>query len=60
MRTRLMNYTKSLPGGKFLRGRFSHISSIMELEDIMAEFLSRQDTQANDTATEPSLAVNDE
>jgi tRNA-dihydrouridine synthase B len=48
MRTRLMNYTKSLPGGKYLRGRFSHISSIMELEDIMSDFLSRQKTLADE------------
>ena len=40
MRTRLMNYTKSLPGGKHLRGRFSHITSFMELEDILAEYLT--------------------
>lgn len=40
MRTRLMNYTKSLPGGKHLRGRFSHITSFMELEDILAEHLT--------------------
>lgn len=39
MRTRLMNYTKCIPGGKFLRGRFSHISSVMELDDILAEYL---------------------
>jgi len=60
MRTRLMNYTKSLPGGKFLRSKFSHISSIAELEDIMAEFLTRQDTLPHDVMVEPSLAVNDE
>ena len=40
MRTRLMNYTKSLPGGKHLRGRFSHITSFMELEDILAEYMT--------------------
>lgn len=44
MRTRLMNYTRSVPGGKILRGRFSHIGSLMELDDILAEYLSRQDT----------------
>ena len=37
MRTRLMAYTKGLPGGKHLRNRFCHISSLMELEDIAAE-----------------------
>ena len=37
MRTRLMAYTKGLPGGKHLRNRFCHISSLMELEDIAAD-----------------------
>lgn len=46
MRTRLMNYTKSLPGGKHLRGRFSHVTSFMELEDILAEYLTlRHDSE---------------
>jgi tRNA-dihydrouridine synthase B len=39
MRTRLMAYTKGLPGGKHLRNKFCHVSSIMELEDIAAEHL---------------------
>jgi nifR3 family TIM-barrel protein len=60
MRTRLMNYTKSLPGGKFLRGKFSHISSLMELEDIMAEFIMRQDTLAHESSIGHSLAGNEE
>lgn len=40
MRTRLMNYTKFLPGGKHLRQRFCHVSSLMELEDIIADYLA--------------------
>lgn len=40
MRTRLMNYTKFLPGGKHLRQRFCHVSSLVELEDIIADYLA--------------------
>ncbi len=43
MRTRLMNYTRSLRGGKFLRGHLSHITSVMQLEDIMAAYLKHQE-----------------
>jgi tRNA-dihydrouridine synthase B len=39
MRTRLMAYTKGLPGGKHLRNRFCNVRSVMELEDIAAEHL---------------------
>lgn len=39
MRTRLMAYTRGLVGGKHLRNKFCHISSLMELEDIAAEHL---------------------
>ncbi len=42
MRNRLMNYTKSIPGGKWLRQRFSQIASVMELEDIFAAYLVHQ------------------
>ena len=40
MRTRLMNYTKFLPGGKHLRQRFCHVASLAELEDIIADYLA--------------------
>ncbi len=40
MRTRLMNYTKFLPGGKHLRQRFCHVASLMELEDIIADYVA--------------------
>lgn len=40
MRTRLMNYTKFLPGGKHLRQRFCHVGSLAELEDIIADYLA--------------------
>ncbi len=39
MRSRLMAYSKGLPGGKQLRTRFSQVISIAELEDIAAEHL---------------------
>jgi tRNA-dihydrouridine synthase B len=54
MRTRLMNYTKSLPGGKHLRGRFSHITSFMELEDILAEYLTLRHDPEECSPTEQS------
>lgn len=44
MRSRLMNYTKFLPGGKWLRMRFSTVSSVMELEDVLAEFFKHRDS----------------
>lgn len=47
MRSRLMNYTKSLPGGKHLRQRFAHIASLAELDDIAAEHLARRETVMN-------------
>jgi hypothetical protein len=52
MRTRLMNYTRSIPGGKFLRGRFSHIGSLMELDDILADFLSHREALSAGSAEE--------
>ncbi|MBX7206801.1 MAG: tRNA dihydrouridine synthase DusB [Verrucomicrobiaceae bacterium] len=42
MRSRLMNYTKCLPAGRLLRIRFAHIASLMELEDIAAEYLAHR------------------
>jgi tRNA-dihydrouridine synthase len=44
MRSRLMNYTKFLPGGKWLRMRFSTVSSVMELEDVLAEFFKHRES----------------
>ena len=43
MRSRLMSYTRCIPGGKFLRGRFGQIASMMELDDILAEYLTHSD-----------------
>jgi tRNA-dihydrouridine synthase B len=44
MRSRLMNYTKSLPAGKLLRIRFAHIASLMELEDLAAGYLAHRES----------------
>jgi len=38
MRSRLMAYSRGLVGGKMLRMKFCHVSSIAELEDIAAEY----------------------
>ncbi len=40
MRGRLMAYSKGLRGGKFLRQRFCTVESLVELEDIAAEYLA--------------------
>jgi tRNA-dihydrouridine synthase B len=42
MRSRLMNYTKFIPGGKWLRVKFSTISSVMELEDVLAAYFAHE------------------
>jgi hypothetical protein len=58
MRNRLMNYTKSIPGGKWLRQRFSQIGSVMELEDIFAAYLVHQAEHGHEHASnveEPTL-----
>ncbi len=40
MRSRLMAYSKGLPAGRRLRDRFCHLTSLTELEDLAAEYLS--------------------
>ncbi len=40
MRSRLMAYSKGFPAGKRLRTRFAHVKSVLELEEIAAEYLS--------------------
>jgi tRNA-dihydrouridine synthase B len=47
MRNRLMNYTKSIPGGKWLRQHFSHVSSLTQLDDILADYFKHQDELAH-------------
>jgi nifR3 family TIM-barrel protein len=43
MRNRLMNYTKSIPGGKWLRQHFSHVASLAQLDDILAAYFKHQE-----------------
>lgn len=40
LRSRLMAYSKGLRHGKLLRGRFSVVNSVPELEDIAADYLA--------------------
>jgi tRNA-dihydrouridine synthase B len=47
MRNRLMNYTKSIPGGKWLRQHFSQVSSLMQLDDILAAYFRHQEELAH-------------
>jgi tRNA-dihydrouridine synthase B len=42
MRNRLMNYTKSIPGGKWLRQHFSQVASLAQLDDILAAYFKHQ------------------
>lgn len=42
MRSRLMHYTRSLPGGKFLRNRFATVASLAEFDDIAAAYLDHR------------------
>ena len=57
MRSRLMGYTRSIPGGKFLRGRFGQLSSLMELDDILAEYQSQSERYASRQAAEEDAAL---
>jgi nifR3 family TIM-barrel protein len=43
MRNRLMNYTKSMPGGKWLRQHFSQVASLTQLDDILAAYFKHQE-----------------
>jgi tRNA-dihydrouridine synthase B len=40
MRSRLMAYSRGLPGGRHLRAQFVHVESIAQVEDIAAEHLA--------------------
>lgn len=59
MRSRLMAYSRGLPAGRRLRERFCHMSSITELEDLAAEYLSHprwiEARQRSDEHDEPAL-----
>jgi len=39
MRSRLMAYTRGMPGGPRLRDRLAHLESLTELEDLAASHL---------------------
>lgn len=55
MRNRLMNYTKSIPGGKWLRQHFSHVGSLAQLDDILAAYFKHQEEISR--ASEDCLAA---
>jgi tRNA-dihydrouridine synthase B len=55
MRARLMAYSRGLPGGKGVRARFCQVSSLMEVEDIAAEWLAR--AEGGDVAEEEEAAM---
>jgi nifR3 family TIM-barrel protein len=57
MRSRLMAYSKGLPAGRRLRERFCHTQSIMELEDLAAEYLSHPGWQEAVAESEESGEV---
>jgi tRNA-dihydrouridine synthase B len=40
MRARLMAYSKGFPNSKVLRGKFQHVSSLAEIEEIAAEHMT--------------------
>jgi len=44
MRSRLMAYTRGMPGGRQLRGLLSHVASLSQLEDVAARHLETIDT----------------
>lgn len=56
MRTKLMAYTQGLPGGKHLRVRFCQVESLMELEDITAEYLASRQWEVEPRSTTAELA----
>ncbi|MEQ1749678.1 MAG: tRNA dihydrouridine synthase DusB [Prosthecobacter sp.] len=57
MRSRLMSYTRCIPGGKYLRGKFSHIASLMELDDILADYLTQRESLISKLDEDDGIAV---
>ncbi len=57
MRSRLMHYTRSLPGGKFLRNRFATVGSLAEFDDTAAAYLDHRARQEESAEPEISPAV---
>ena len=47
MRSRLMAYTKGLPGGKRLRSALCKVESLCELEDIAEKYLAHRTKDGN-------------
>jgi tRNA-dihydrouridine synthase B len=58
MRSRLMHYTRSLPGGKWLRQHFAGVGSLTELDEIAAGYLSHAVQRAGQAGLEAELAAN--
>ncbi len=55
MRSRLMHYTRSLPGGKFLRHRFATLGGLTEFDEIAAAYLAhRAGTEEDQTEASPA------
>ena len=51
MRSRLMSYSRGLVGGKLLRTKFSSVSSLTELEDIIADYMRFHESRQLEGAT---------
>ena len=45
LRSRLMAYSKGLPGSRHLRARFTSVSSLDELEDLAAAWLAAESAE---------------
>ena len=54
LRSRLMHYTRSLAGGKFLRQRFATVGSLAELDDIAAAYLDQKGLREEVEAAAPA------
>jgi len=55
MRARLMAYSKSMPEAKRLRERFSHVSSLAEIEAIAQESIFRSDAATGEAVSPESV-----
>jgi nifR3 family TIM-barrel protein len=55
MRARLMAYSKSMPDAKRLREKFSHVSSLAEIESIAEENILGLDAAAGDSVSAESV-----
>jgi hypothetical protein len=48
MRARLMAYSRAMPDAKRLREKFSHVSTLAEVERIAEENIFNSDNRTND------------